>query len=94
MTVNDQVPDGWLFMAADFGSDDKYVQLVRNEEQCRLWLRIWDSIDAIGLNANDLAPELYTRGYGQTFEEALADACAKAVEAGVLTESMVRDLDK
>ena len=92
MTVNEQVPDGWLFMTAEFGTDDKYVQLVRNEEQCRLWLRVWDYCDSDHqATDHDDPPMLYVRGYGQTFEEALADACAKAVEEGVLTESMVQD---
>jgi hypothetical protein len=93
MTVNEQVPDGWLFMAADFGVDDKYVQLVRDEAQCKLWLRIWDAIDTDGLNANDEVPGLYVRGYGEAFEVALADACEKAMELGVLTDSSVRDFD-
>ena len=90
MKVNEQVPDGWLFMTADFGTDDKYVQLVRNEQQCKLWLRIWDSLDAAGLNANDGVPGLYVRGHGQTFEEALANACEKARRLGAITDDMVK----
>jgi len=90
MTVNEQVPDGWLFMTADFDNNGKYVQLVRNKAHYKLWLRIWDSLDAAGLNANDRVPGLYVRGYGETFEEALANACEKARRIGALTEDMVK----
>ena len=81
MTVNEQVPDGWQFMTADFGSDEKYVQLVRTDEQCGIWMRRWGHDGDLGL-----APTLYVRGYGEAFEEALAAACDRANELGVLTD--------
>jgi hypothetical protein len=66
-------------MSADFGTDDKYVQLVRSEAQCRLWLKQFGDARDPGS-----APSLYVRAYGQTFEAALSDACEKAKALGLL----------
>jgi len=75
-----QIPEGWRFYTADFSCIARgrnipgTVRLVRSPEQAAIWFRL-----------PEIAQErtaLYASGTGNSFEEALLQACGEAIRCG------------
>ena len=80
-SIENQIPDGWTFLTADFSvraaRGNRYagsVILIRTAEQKQIWH--WHNISSNIEDEDDL-PKLYAKGFGYTIEEALKDAISK-----------------
>ena len=70
-----KIADGWLFETADFSMQARgrayhgHVTLIRIQSDVERWYKLPDEIRfAIG------GPRIEVKGFGKTFEEAIADA--------------------